>query len=77
MNGIASRSSTRCYCLPVPESGIICGEFAALSKIISVAACGAVSGGLKVTDTLQVFPGLRVFLHCDLIANAPAVTLCI
>ena len=48
-----------------------------MSKIIRVAACGVVSGGLKVTDTLQLFPGLRVFLHCDLIAKAPAVTVCI
>ena len=77
MNGIASRFSTCCYCLPVPESGIICGDPAALSKIIRVPACGVVSGGLKVTDTLQLFPGLRVLWHCDLIANAPGVTLCI
>jgi len=36
-----------------------------LSKILSV----AVSGGVKVTDTLQLFPGLSVPLHCDFIAN--------
>lgn len=28
------------------------------------------SGGVKVTDTLQLFPGLRVFLHSDFTSNA-------
>ena len=62
--------------MPVPDSGTVCGEPAALSKIIRVAACGVVSGGLNVTDTLQLFPGLSVLLtHCFLSANAPGVTL--
>ena len=62
----------------MPDSGTICGEPGALSKIISIAFCGVVSFGEKVTDTLQVLPGLRVFLHCDLIAKTPTgVTLCI
>jgi hypothetical protein len=38
--------------------------------IVSTAVCGEVSGGLKVTDTLQFLPGLRLFLHDFLIANA-------
>jgi len=63
--------------LPVPVSGIDCGDPGALSKIISVDICGVVFGGVKVTDTLQLFPGLRVLLHCDFTANAPGVTLCI
>lgn len=58
----------------MPESVTDCGELAALSKTISVVVCGVVLGGVKVTDTLQVFPGLRVFRHCDLMANAPIGT---
>ena len=60
--------------MPVPVSATDCGEFPALSKTISVAVCGVVLGGVKVTDTLQVFRGLSVFRHCDLMANGPSGT---
>jgi hypothetical protein len=55
---------------PVPESGTDCGEPVALSKTIRLPVSAVVSStGLKVTDTLQVLPGLSVFLHCDLTAK--------
>jgi hypothetical protein len=55
---------------PVPESGTDCGEPVALSKIIRLPVSVVVSStGLKVTDTLQLLPGLSVFLHCDFTAN--------
>jgi len=62
---------------PVPDSSTICGPPAALSMIVRVPVCGVVFGGLKVTDTLQLLPGLSFFRHCDFIANAPGVTLSI
>ena len=35
------------------------------SKIIRVPVCAVVSGGVKVTDTLQLLPGSSVFAHSD------------
>jgi len=55
---------------PVPERGTDCGEPLALSKIIRLPVCAVVSStGLKVTESLQLLPGLSAFLHCDLTAN--------
>src|ERR1700684_703910 len=62
---------------PVPDSSTICGPPAALSIIVRVPTCGVVSVGLKVTDTLQLLPGLSFFRHCDFIAKAPGVTVSI
>ena len=47
--------------LPVPVNVTVCGDPATLSKIISVPTCGVVSGGVKVTENLQLFPGASVF----------------
>ena len=56
---------------PVPDNCTVCEPVPASSMIVSTAVCGEVSGGLKVTDTLQFLPGLRLlFLHDFLIANA-------
>ena len=56
---------------PVPDSCTVCEPVPASSMIVSTAVCGEVSGGLKVTDTLQFLPGLRLlFLHDFLIAYA-------
>jgi len=41
----------------------------ALSKIIRLPLACVVSTGLKVTDALQLLPGLSVFVHCDFTAN--------
>jgi len=55
---------------PVPDSATVCGEPVALSKIIRLPVSAVVSStGLKITETLQLLPGLSVFLHCDFIAN--------
>ena len=40
-----------------------------MSSIIRLPLCAVVSVGLKVTDTLQLAPGLSVFSHSDLIEN--------
>ena len=40
-----------------------------MSIIIRVPVCDDVSAGVKVTETLQLFPGFRVFTHFDLTAN--------
>src|SRR5271156_4645409 len=55
--------------LPVPERLTLCGELGASSTIVRVPSCEMVLVGLKVTDTLQLLPGLRTFSHCDFIAN--------
>src|ERR1700734_4041024 len=56
---------------PVPDSCTVCEPVPASSMIVSTAVCGEVSGGLKVTDTLQFLPGLRLlFFHDFFIANA-------
>jgi hypothetical protein len=56
--------------LPVPDSCTVCEPLPALSKIVSTPVCVMVSGGLKVTDILQLLPGLRsLSLHDFLIAN--------
>ena len=49
--------------LPVPDSGIICGAPIASSLTINFPLCGLVSGGVKVTETSQVFPGANVLMH--------------
>ena len=55
---------------PIPDSPTDCGEPLALSKIIRLPVSAVVSStGLKVTDTLQLLPGLSVFLDRDLTAN--------
>jgi hypothetical protein len=56
---------------PVPDSGTDCGEPVTLSLISRFALCGVVSGGVKVTDTLQLLPGMSdVSAHSDDTANA-------
>src|ERR1700685_153737 len=62
------------WAFPVAARPPVCGELAALSIIIRVPVCGEVSVGLKVTDTLQLFPGFRVFAHFDFSANTGFVT---
>lgn len=54
---------------PVPDNPTDCGDPAALSKIIRVAVCSVALGGEKVTETLQLFPGLSVFSHADFTVN--------
>lgn len=50
--------------LPVPVSGTICGLFCALSMTVRKPLCAApASGGVNVTDTLQLFPGANTFMH--------------
>ena len=46
--------------LPVPVNVTVCGDPTTLSKIISVPTCGVVSGGVNVTENLQLFPGASV-----------------
>ena len=44
-----------------------------MSKIIRLPLCGVVSAGLKVTETLQLFPGANVLMHWLLTANGATV----
>jgi hypothetical protein len=54
---------------PVPDSPTVHGASVTLSKIFRLPLCGVVSVGLKVTDALQLLPGLRVFSHIDFTPN--------
>ena len=54
---------------PVPDSPTDCGEPVTLSKIIRLPLCGVVSDGLKVTDALQLLPGMSVSSHSDVTVN--------
>jgi hypothetical protein len=45
------------YMVPIPVSATVCGEFVALSTIVSVAVSAEGCVGLKVTWMAQDFPG--------------------
>ena len=49
--------------LPVPFSGIICGAPIASSLMINSPVWSPSSGGVKVTETSQVFPGANDLMH--------------
>jgi hypothetical protein len=70
---IVSQFRSASGALPVPDSGIICGDPAALSLTINSAICGVVSIGLKVTGTLQLLPAFNVLMHVVLTANGASV----
>ena len=59
--------------LPVPVSGILCGEPTTLSLISSSPVCSRPSVGLKVTRTLQLFPGSSGTVHSLVAANGRSV----
>ena len=58
--------------LPVPDSGIFCGSPVSSSLTINSPLCAMVSVGLKVTETLQLFPGANDVLHWLVTANGAA-----
>ena len=58
--------------LPVPDRRRICGAPATSSLMINSPVCCEVSGGAKVTETLQLFPGANVVMHCLLTAKGAA-----
>src|ERR1035437_4454663 len=67
---------------PVPDSGICCGAPASLSLMVNSPYCAVVLGGVKVTQTLQLFPGANVLMHWLLTANgatvvSPVIDMCI
>jgi hypothetical protein len=53
---------------------IDCGFPVASSLIVKVPMCSEVSGGVKVTSTLQLLPGARALSHWDLTANGAEVS---
>jgi len=58
--------------LPVPDSGICCGSPVSSSLMINSPLCALVSVGLKVTETLQLFPGANEVTHLLVTANGAA-----
>src|SRR5260370_17263187 len=58
--------------MPVPDIGTFCGAPDASSWTTKFPICRVVSGGVKVTNTLQVFPGANILMHMLLILNGAA-----